>query len=327
MKGSLETRLGIFFALALLSVVALMELSGGLSIFRKGYVVSAQFTNAQELKLGDQVKMSGFEIGKVSHIDLKDGLVQVDMHIREPYIVRTDSVASISFVGLMGRNFVAVTPGALDSPAANDGTLLESIEQPDFGMLMKKLDGVAEGIQDVTQSFSGDGFSEMLAPLSDFMSRNGGKIDSLIANLEEVSGQIASGEGTVGKLIYEDSLYASAMNTVTNVDEQFTLASTELRKVLQEAYDVLHEVNEGQGTIGRLVKEDSIFVQLDEATVHLKEILEKINTGEGTIGQLVNDASFLKNVKMTIQKLERATDTLEDAGPLTVISVIAGGLL
>ena len=54
--------------------------------------------------------------------------------------------------------------------------------------------------------------------------------------------------------------------------------------------------------------------------------MQKINTGNGSVAQLVNDGAFLKNVKLTLQKVDKATEGLEDTGPLTVLSSVVGNL-
>jgi phospholipid/cholesterol/gamma-HCH transport system substrate-binding protein len=59
---------------------------------------------------------------------------------------------------------------------------------------------------------------------------------------------------------------------------------------------------------------------------NLREILEKINQGQGTVGKLVNEQEFYKNAKLTLQKVDKATESLEDQGPLSVIGIIANGL-
>jgi phospholipid/cholesterol/gamma-HCH transport system substrate-binding protein len=60
---------------------------------------------------------------------------------------------------------------------------------------------------------------------------------------------------------------------------------------------------------------------------NLREISEKINRGQGTVGKLVNDESIYKNAKLTLQKLDKATEGLEDQGPLTVLGIIVNNLL
>jgi phospholipid/cholesterol/gamma-HCH transport system substrate-binding protein len=59
---------------------------------------------------------------------------------------------------------------------------------------------------------------------------------------------------------------------------------------------------------------------------NLKEILQKINRGDGSVGKLVNDDSLIKNLKVTLQKLDKATEGLEDQGPLSVLGIVANSL-
>ena len=79
------------------------------------------------------------------------------------------------------------------------------------------------------------------------------------------------------------------------------------------------KIDRGEGTIGKLLKDDTLAKETTLAVSNLREILEKINRGQGTVGKVVNDDSFLRNVKLTLQKVEKATEGLEDAGPLSVI--------
>ena len=59
MRNTLETRLGVFFALALIVAVLILEMAGAFSIFQRGFTLAANFRNVLELKKGDQVKMAG----------------------------------------------------------------------------------------------------------------------------------------------------------------------------------------------------------------------------------------------------------------------------
>ena len=59
---------------------------------------------------------------------------------------------------------------------------------------------------------------------------------------------------------------------------------------------------------------------------NLKEIMQKVNQGQGTVGKLVNDQEFYKNAKLTLQKLDQATEGLEDQGPLSILGIAVGKL-
>ncbi|HEY1719532.1 MAG TPA: MlaD family protein, partial [Verrucomicrobiae bacterium] len=140
MKNSLETKLGIFVALTVIVAVIIVETLGGADFFHRGYHVSGLFSTAQDLKVGSSVKIGGVEIGRVEKITLADGKVNVVMKLHSDAVVKTDSKAMIKFVGLMGQNFVSIGFGSPEAPAAVDGAVLQTEEEPDLNSIMVKLD-------------------------------------------------------------------------------------------------------------------------------------------------------------------------------------------
>jgi phospholipid/cholesterol/gamma-HCH transport system substrate-binding protein len=315
MKNSLETRLGVFVALAVIVAVVIVETLGGMESFRGGYRVSALFNTVQDLKAGNSVKMAGVEIGRVEKIALVNDKASVTMKLHSDVFVKTDSKAVIKFTGLMGQNFVAIDFGSADAPKAVDGAVLATVEQPDLNAIMAKLDSAASGIENFGKSFTGDKIDNLIGPLTDFFKQNSSHIGGAISNIENISGQIASGQGTVGKLIYTDALYDSALATVTNLQD----AVTEVRGVISG-------ITNGQGTIGKLVTDDTLYIATTASMTNLSQILLKVNQGQGTVGKLVNDQEFYKNAKLTLQKMDKMGDSLEDQGPLSVVGLVAGKL-
>src|SRR5258706_5446487 len=156
MKNSLETKLGFFVAITVCAAVLIIETLGSADLFSRGKHVSALFDTVQDLKVGDRVKMAGVEIGRVEKIEIADEKVSVTMKLKLDANVKTDSKAIIKFTGLMGQNFVNVSFGAPGSPKADDGAVLETVEQPDLSAIMDKLDKAAAGIANFGNSFTGD---------------------------------------------------------------------------------------------------------------------------------------------------------------------------
>ena len=315
MKNSLETKLGIFVFLAILAAWAIVETLGGIDLFNKGYHVSALFETAQDLKVGDSVKMAGVEIGRVEKIGLTDAKVNIVMKLHPDAVVKTDSKAVIKFTGLMGQNYVAVSFGSAGAPNAVENTTLETEEQPDLNAIMSKLDNAASGVQNLTKSFTPDTINNLMGPLVDFVKQNSQPLTATIANIKNVSSQIAAGQGTIGKMIYDETLYNSALGTVSNLQD----AVTQVRQVVSN-------VSQGQGTIGKLMTDDTLYYSTASSMTNLNQILLKINHGQGTVGKLVNDQEFYKNAKLSLQKLDKAADGLEDTGPLSAIGIMANNL-
>jgi phospholipid/cholesterol/gamma-HCH transport system substrate-binding protein len=331
MKNTLETRLGIFFALALIVAVIILELIGAADFFKKGYRIYASFDNVQELKKGDQIKLAGVEVGRVEKIALENGKAKVTMKIEKRFedAIKTDSKAVVQFTGLMGQNFLAIEGGSPDAPKALPGSALETRNQPDLSVLMTKLEGVANGVEGLTKSFSPESFSTLLGPITDFMKQNSGQLSTVISNMKTISGNVAEGKGTVGKLINDREFYDAAYGAVTN----FQVAAADLRGMMGKANDMIDQartvitrVNEGQGTLGKLSTDETLYKETTTAMANLREILEKMNQGKGTFGSLINDDSFMKNAKLTLQKVEKATEGLEDQGPLSVLGIAVNPL-
>src|SRR4051812_43040297 len=294
MRNTLETRLGIFFALALIACVVILELIGTRDLFKSGFPVKARFDDIQELKEGDPVRMAGVEIGHVSKINLVTNKVEVTMTVNKNSGVRTDSKAAIKFVGLIGQNFISIDFGTSNAPLATPGTLLDSTSQADLNSLMVKLQNVAEGVEGLTKNFSGENFNNLFGPFTDFMKENNPKLSAILSNIQSISGQIKDGKGTVGRLVMEDALYASALNTVSNLNtrvEEFQPVIADAKLTLEQARSIATQVNQGQGTIGKLIKDETLYREATSALTHAKEILEKVNKGQGSVGKLVNDES------------------------------------
>jgi phospholipid/cholesterol/gamma-HCH transport system substrate-binding protein len=322
MKNSLETKLGMFVVIAIFAAWTIVETLGGVDLFQGGYHVNAQFDTVQDLKVGDLVKMAGVDIGRVEKIGLSDEKVLVTMKLHPGAPVKTDSKALIKFTGLMGQNFVAIDFGSPGGKPIEDGQVLETVEQPDLSAIMAKLDNAASGIAKVANTFSGDKIDNVLGPLTDFFKQNSAPLSATIANIKNVSSQIAAGQGTVGKVIYDDSLYNSAMATVTNLQDTVT----NVQDAVAAAKEVVENVKAGKGTIGKLLTEDALYTSTESSMTNLNEILLKVNHGQGSVGKLVNDQDFLKNAKLSLQKLDKAADGLEDEGPLSVLGIMANNL-
>lgn len=322
MKNTLETRVGVFVALIALAAVLIIEILGGIGHFRKGVHVFAHFQSAQELKIGDRVRLAGVDIGKVTAIELTNRTARVTLEIDRKAGVTTDSIATINFAGLVGQNFVSISFGSVGAPLIESGSVLSTVEQPTFASMMAKLDNAVAGVENLTKSFAGDKIDNLFGPITDFLRQNQEPLSASFVNLSNITSRIAAGEGTVGKLIYDNELHDTALASLT--DMQRVVADAEV--ALADARVVISDVRAGKGTVGLLLQDPSLYGETSESMRNLKEILQKVNRGEGSVGQLVNEKEFYDNAKLALQKLEKSVESLEDTGPLSVLGLAIGNL-
>lgn len=102
-----------------------------------------------------------------------------------------------------------------------------------------------------------------------------------------------------------------------NQDETFAIVQDILRdsrdpfvNLLQRLESVATKIDDGEGTIGRLVNEDGLYVELNQTITQLREIIEGIKDGEGTIGKLVVDPALYDNVNATADQLKMIVEKI-----------------
>ena len=285
MKNSLETRIGLFVALAVLAAAIILERVGSFESLQRGKHVNALFNNVQDLKIGDRVKMAGVEVGRVQDIRLTNDQVLVMMKVRPAAQVKTDSRATIKFTGLLGQNFVAVNFGTPQGEPLRDNQFIETEEQADLSSMMQKIDKVAGNIENVTKSFTGFKIDTLVGPLRDFINQTKEPLTATVSNVQEISfelsSQIRQGKGTLGKLIKDEALYDNALATVSNLQD----TATEIKATVADARKIVDQVNSGQGTVGKLVRDDALYRETTNSMTNLKEILQKVEPGPGHGGQ------------------------------------------
>jgi phospholipid/cholesterol/gamma-HCH transport system substrate-binding protein len=186
--------------------------------------------------------------------------------------------------------------------------MLTSVEQPDMSQLIARISNVAGSVEDLTKSFSGGQLDKILGPMNDILSNNKEKVGVILGNLQSISTMMASGNGTVGKMLKDETLYNQALAAVDNLNATAGIIQTNVNQVMTST----------NGTLGKLLHDEKLYSETTAAMVQMRQIMEKINHGEGSVGKLVNDDSLINNAKLTLQKLDKATDSLEDTGPMSL---------
>ena len=128
MNKRVEFVVGIFVLLGILALVFLALRAGNLSTFslQPNYTVTAHFDNVVSLKKRSAVKSNGVVVGRVKNISFDNqmfrAVVEVDME--KQYEFPTDTSASIKTQGLIGEQYIDLTPGADEEVLAEGGLIM-----------------------------------------------------------------------------------------------------------------------------------------------------------------------------------------------------------
>jgi phospholipid/cholesterol/gamma-HCH transport system substrate-binding protein len=199
---SQNLRLGIFIIVTLAILATGVFLVGSReSMFRSSYVVRADFANVAGLNEGADVRVGGIRKGSVKRMQLPnrpDGKVVVLMDLAKETqsIIKMDSVAAIKSEGMLGDKYIEISFGSMDAAKLRGGETIPSQPPLDISDLFAKANQILDTTSGALQN-----------------------VQSATANINDISGKINHGQGTVGALINDKTIYNQAAATVTSMHE------------------------------------------------------------------------------------------------------------
>jgi phospholipid/cholesterol/gamma-HCH transport system substrate-binding protein len=291
----------------------IFSIGGGSRFLTRSETIVARFHRINGLQDGAPVTLSGVKVGAVDSIkfptDPLDTHVIVTMWIAESAAerIRTDSVAQISSMGLLGDKFVELSPGTIGAPVAEAGSIIPSRDPIDYEALLQKpgTDDLIANILAISNSMRAllDQIEKGHGLLAEVMRGEQGvpperqlnlasiqqtltsvnrlsiQMDTLLTRInrgEGLAGQMLSGRGKGGKFLSElEKTAISVQQTSARLDR------------MMERFD------KAQGLFPQLMNDKEsgteVLANLRQSSHDLKDILHKIDAGQGTIGMAVND--------------------------------------
>jgi phospholipid/cholesterol/gamma-HCH transport system substrate-binding protein len=286
-------------AFALISLAALafaiVSLSTRSGVWAPRYRLVALFDNVQGLIAGAPVWLAGRPVGRVESVSFGERpegrsalrvVLQVDREVRER--IRSDSVATIGTIGLLGDRYVEVSIGTAEGRPLEDGQEIPTITRLDVGSVVAKgtvaLDNIAilaGNLNRVIEGFAEQGGGESLA--------------GSVGALRSIVSQIQDGRGLLHSVIY---------------DEYSGGGVESIGRSLKRFENILREIDEGEGILHSLIydapTEQDLVIEALEAGARLNSILAKIDRGEGTLGLIVNDPTLYEDLKLLVGGANRS---------------------
>ena len=331
-------KLGIFITLAVgLLIMAVYIVGRKRNLFKPTIKISTVFENVKGLRIGDNVRYSGIDIGTVLNMNiLSDTSVYVELSIEKSVIrfIKKNSVATIGTEGLMGNKIVLILPGTPDKPHVETGDNLISIEPIEIDDIMNEIKASSEKISQVSDNLieitdninQGEGILGKLFtdnPLTNNIDRASENAVTISQSLIEISDKVNKGYGIFGKML-----------TDTVFTEELETAGRNLNAISENIKDISDKINEGEGLFGRLFTDTSIThnlhntsINLEMTTRNLSEIVEKMNYSKSVFNKLISDSTFADSLELTIQRLNKgimeateASEAIQRSGLIRMFS-------
>ena len=280
-----EARVGIFILAGALAALMALFLMTDPSMFRGRYSVFAVVENAAGLRRSDPVQMLGVNIGRVMTFEMVPAGVTIELEIEGEYSIPDDSRVRLVGIGLLGGRTVEVLPG--DSPVmAEGGGLLEGTVTSDvFGIVSDIGDEATDMIQRVADllneptvaSFqtSAQELESVLTDVAVIAREQRSQLTGLVESLNEAARAVSSTTSSTAPALESAAMQAdSALAAVNRNLEVLEPALADLRAIMAR-------MERGEGTLGRLSHDDSLYVNLTAAASSLQLLLDDIRENPG----------------------------------------------
>lgn len=190
-SNNFKVRLGLFIIVGIiLFFLAIFIIGKQKNLFDPVFKVTADFRNVSGLQVGNTVRFSGINIGTVDNIRIiNDSMVKVDMLVKKDVqkFIKVDSKAGIGSEGIIGDKVVVLSQGNSNSNMVKDGQRIAS-----------------------TEPVETDAIIQSLQVTSDNAAVASGEIAEILI-------KINNGEGTLGRLINDESMAKDIDQTISNL--------------------------------------------------------------------------------------------------------------
>lgn len=327
-----ETWVGIFVVIGILLVI-LMTLKIEKFQFKKkaGYPLNIYFDSAAGLAQDSQVRVAGVRVGDVEKVALEKGKAKVTFRLPKDVVLYKDAKAYLKSEGFLGEKYIEITPGTPENPKVEPNGVVEQGSPPaDVEQFLSNMSAVREDLKEVIKPLGDvlksmdpkkvegivtnfDKFSGQLTSLAKDSKETIEKAKDAFSQMEDIGEKVKRGEGTLGKLITDETIYQDAKEVVEKVKE-----TAEALKTVSE------KIEKGEGTLGKLIQDESLYKEAKETLQSMKGIAEKVEKGEGTLGKLINDDTLVKETEKTMKKVQKAAEGIQEQTPITVLGTIIG---
>ncbi len=316
-KGvSLEMKVGLF-ALLVLAILTYMtfKVSGREWFKKEGYHVYVYFSNTAGLEERSKVKIAGVEAGMIDSIELEGSLAKVKILVYPEIKLYRDAVALIKSTGLLGDKYLELRPGS-ELPELREGDLIKrKVEPTDMDQMVQKLTKISDSFNNLATNINDVfGSEEVKRSLKDTI-KNLSKITESLnrvitendRRMKETLESIRTLTASIEKIVEENR--AGIKSTVENFSQMSSSVKDDLPVMVRDLKAASSElkalIDENRPHLSELTRNAS------EAMKSVRTISERIEKGEGTLGKLVKDESLYNSVSDAAKGLGKTLNRIE----------------
>ncbi|MCH1547135.1 MAG: MlaD family protein [Flavobacteriaceae bacterium] len=292
MKFTKEIRTGILVITGLVMTIFSFNYLKGINLLDKSRNFNVVYDNVEGLMPSNPVTINGYKVGKVQKISfLEDGSNKliIKLALDNKVEFSKSSYAELYETGLIGGKAIAIIPNYDDNEIAVDGDFLNGKIKPGLTELVnQRLFQLQEKLESAITNAD-----KVFVNINDvFNNENKLAISDNLMNLKSLSESLINTSDNLNEIINGDILNKSLKNIETTTANLSNISSSisdsDIESILNNVNEsvnsfnhLINKINNGNGSISKLLVDDSIFENLDKATFELEVLINDIKTNPG----------------------------------------------
>jgi len=287
----LETKVGLFFTGTIVLLGVLIFRAEKLEIGGKRNQLErfTYFDQVAGLNVQSAVRIAGVKVGDVRTITLENGKARLVLGLSSKVPIYRDASVSLGSIGILGDKFVDLDPGHSAKGPFPEGVPLPSKAGVSLENLMETLADVGKNVKGVTQALNESIGGE----------QGRQKLDEIVDNIRVLTAEFRSmsqeNHGAINHTMANvEALSADLRDRLPKLAQQFEAVGKNLNAILDENRPEL------KGVVGDVRKLAQSFQGTAE---NLKVLTDRVNKGDGTIGKLLNDETTIKKINEAVDNV------------------------
>ena len=300
---SQEFKIGTLMILGIVLLVTGLNYLKGFNPMSKQIHLYAVYERIEGLAVSNPVLVNGFKVGQVTNVgfsDKGDGTLLVEFTIEESNLkVPIDSDAKIFSSDLFGTKSIKIEPGITENYIQDGDTLVSSVEmditetvRKELEPLRRKTEELIKGVDDILLNMKAvfeDDATQGLPSAFESMQRTlrtlentAENLDGLVeenrviftrvmTNVDALALNLSNNNRKIANII---SNFSDLSDSLVTVDISNTMAKAD--KAIDEIAMMTSRINNGEGTLGQLMVNDSLYNGLVESNVEIQELLDDL---------------------------------------------------
>lgn len=263
--------LGVATLIAVMSV----QVSDNPSFLGRSKKAHFLMADAGGLVKGSQIKTAGIPVGTIANISLEDGQARVDLSFKSDTPLTVSAGVTIKSAGILGDKYVDVYPGSPTDPPLENGGRINNVK--DKG----SLDSVIASVGDIATSLK-----DVSANLKEAVSEDGSRkhvLGRIILNIEKVTQDLSEitsqNKGKVNEIVDQVHGITKTLDDILNdpsdkgFKKRWAVALDRIDSSLKNIDEITTKINNGEGTIGKLVSDEATAEKVESAIDSVNEFL------------------------------------------------------